>query len=554
MPNSKPAEAGKGRQAACHISEQQRGSARKPLSITARIAHSIHHLRLYHMASSYHSAVGTYETSLIDPPAKRSAGPNEFGICGSLSDDSSSVVHQYATPDTSGHKLDLGSVSHTSSGFFAAPKAGSREASVAGEHLSYSYALSSGSSSSTENSPFSILQHPAFADSGTREPSAGVSALGKDRTAENAAQRHSYPLTYHSAHQQQGNDTNERILGPSELLPPSSCVPESAPQPSFQAPFSHLSQVPLNSGHYPPYVMPNQYSQFPGLYVPTGAGAQGATYQAGSSSLSPALSSASPPSPSSAAQQQFSVPLRRPDLSVANRNLFIPRRHSIAVPSPGHNFSLWPGASSSSFAPESHEWPSSSRSSFTLDDSEGTARVGDDGSDSEGEGPTVMVSLRSKDLPPGGPVIEGKFISLLVGPGEHQVKDFNILPINVLRINYESKSSDYIVVHLVCDLKMKRTTREIFMAAVSAHHLMHDHKRAILPALKISQQMLRGRTKGFLFQLRYTLVVDGQEVESLHSEPFYLWSNVSQRSFPRHEREAYAVETQDINTRKRRRR
>jgi len=258
--------------------------------------------------------------------------------------------------------------------------------------------------------------------------------------------------------------------------------------------------------------------------------------------------SSSPPPANGA--HQFSLPMRRPEFAAPNRNVYLPRRHSIAVPSPGHHFGLWAPPP----LPDAHEWPTSARSSFTLEDGESNFGA-DDGSDSDGpDGSSVMVSLRPKDMPPGGPVIEGTHISLLVGPGEHQVKDFNILPINILRINYDSKSSDYIVVHLICDLKMKRVTREIFMTAVSSHHLSHDSKRAVLPALKISQQMLRGRTKGFLFQLRYTLVVDGREVESLHSEPFYLWSNVSQRSFPRHEREAYAMETQDINTKKRRRR
>lgn len=474
------------------------------------------------MASAYPAGSGTYETSLPDPPAKRIAPPlSEAHLGRPQGDVSTASVHHYAAPLPNTLPRDA-SHTNTSTPAFAMPQRhGSREIAPTAEQVTYSYAAAVGSSATSSNSPFSILQHPIFVDATSRD-----SMSTKTEDANN--QRYQNNVSYMPSSSNLSSEPNERTLGAGELLPPSAYTTEGVSMATQHAQFTPLPPVPGTSNHFNVYGVPAQYSQFHANVY--GAGGSGAP--------------SSPPPPALGAHP-FSMPMLRPEFAAPNRAVNMQRRHSIAVPSPGHHYGLWPPPA----VADASEWHG--RGCDETDSNLGA----DDGSDSDGgEGTSMMVSLRPKDMPPGGPIIEGRYITLLVGPGEHQVKDFNILPINILRINYESKSSDYIVVHLLCDAKMKRATRDIFMTAVSAHHLMHDNKRAVLPALKISQQMLRGRTKGFLFQLRYTLVVDGRELESLLSEPFYLWSNVSQRSFPRHEREAYAMETQDINTRKRRRR
>ena len=503
------------------------------------------------MSSGYQGSSGSYESSLGEPSAKRHAGVGDFGGPRQVGEHTPSPVHHYGGNGQVNALQNGQNMGTLATGYASSQQRSSRDGLLAPEQLPYSYAITSGSGGSSANSPFAMLQHPIFSETGARDGAAEANNAIRVKPEDSGPQRFAMPSGY-GVNVTLGNmEHGERSLAPSELLPPSAYTTDGAPGMGPQTGFAPLQQLPMGSASYLGYAMPSQYSQFPvGMYGPgVGPGSAGVHSLAPGALSTASLSGTSSPPPPNAAHQ-FSMPMRRPEFVAPTRGAYMPRRHSIAVPSPGHHFGLWAPPP----MPDSHEWPTSARSSFTMDDSESNYGA-DDGSDSDGaEGTSVMVSLRPKDMPPGGPVIEGTHISLLVGPGEHQVKDFNILPINILRINYDSKSSDYIVVHLICDLKMKRTTREIFMTAVSSHHLSHDSKRAVLPALKISQQMLRGRTKGFLFQLRYTLVVDGREVESLHSEPFYLWSNVSQRSFPRHEREAYAMETQDINTKKRRRR
>lgn len=495
------------------------------------------------MASPYHAGSGSYETSLSDPPAKRIATPADFGDPRQHPDNTGSPASHYNIPSANGIARDVNAAINAQAGQYMAQRQGSRDISAQTDPSSYSYALAAGSAANAISSPFTVLQHPAFADLNSRDMSGDASNGSRHEDVKNVSLRYAPQANFNGNGSNASQDSSERHLAPSELLPPSAYSQDAVPLVGHNAAFSPMSQVPVASNPFPQYGIPNQYHaysnpMYPHMHnMPHGVPIPGAELHSNGS--------VSPPPPG----QGFSMPLRRPEFVAPNRNMMMARRHSIAVPSPGHHFGLWPSQASSS---DASDWPLTSRQAGILDETGSAVGTEDEDSDG-GEGTAVMVSLRPKDMPAGGPVIEGKYITLLVGPGEHQVKDFNILPINVLRINYDSKSSDYIVVHLLCDVKMKRTTRDIFMTAVSAHHLTHDNKRAVLPALKISQQMLRGRTKGFLFQLRYTLVVDGRELEALHSEPFYLWSNVSQRSFPRHEREAYAMETQDINTRKRRR-
>lgn len=142
-------------------------------------------------------------------------------------------------------------------------------------------------------------------------------------------------------------------------------------------------------------------------------------------------------------------------------------------------------------------------------------------------------------------------VQILAGPAKHQVKEFNILPNNVLCVNYEPKNSDYILIRLICDKKMRRREKVIFMSAVSAKHAANEDSEIILHNLKISKEMLQGRTKGFKFCLAYTLVCDGKEVETIKSNTFYIWSNVNQPGFPRKQREQYLAQRIKANKRRR---
>lgn len=166
-----------------------------------------------------------------------------------------------------------------------------------------------------------------------------------------------------------------------------------------------------------------------------------------------------------------------------------------------------------------------------------------------------LVAIKKEILgfEPKGKQESQSYFTLVVGPGKHQVKEFNILPINVVKLKYEAKSSDYMVVKLICDKKMNKPESEIFITAVSAYHSQEDPNSIYFPNLKISQQMLRGRTKGYNFRLKFVLVVDGVEVEKVESEEFYLWSNVNQKGFPREERDSYVShKVRSVKKRKRR--
>lgn len=547
------------------------------------------------MASPYHGASSSYETSLPDPPAKRMAPASDFVEARQHGENSVAGVGSYSVGASNGMGRDAANANAPQVPAYMAQRQGSRDMSHSADSNSYSYALNAGIGATSVASPFTMLQHPAFQDIGTRDAHSDVNGAQRAKQEELSVQRYPQSTAYGVMGPSSSSiEANERLLPPNELLPPSTYSQGDQTQTSSSQPPA-FAPMQGSSTHYPGYAMPQHYHPYTGhMYPPQMANAMASSSSSGivdpahhhamhhaqtlhagnnhpssnnngphnaaqTSSPTPQQGNSSPSSPSHSPLPNFSHPLRRPEFTAPlHRNMLMPRRHSIAVPSPGHHYGLWPHSGAhpsmglSGLGSDPMDWPLTSRQSSHFDDT-GSNMGADDGSDSDGGEGTTMVSLRPKEMPPGGPVIDGKYMSLLVGPGEHQVKDFNILPINILRINYDSKSSDYIVVHLLCDVKMKRATRDIFMTAISAHHLTHDNKRAVLPALKISQQMLRGRTKGFLFQLKYTLVVDGHELETLHSEPFYLWSNVSQRSFPRHEREAYAMETQDINTRKRRR-
>jgi hypothetical protein len=142
-----------------------------------------------------------------------------------------------------------------------------------------------------------------------------------------------------------------------------------------------------------------------------------------------------------------------------------------------------------------------------------------------------------------GASIGQSLMELMSGPAKHQVKEFNILPINVLRLNYRPQCADFIVINLLCGRKMRRRESLIFLTAVSAKRVAEENSSdVVVHNLKISKDMIQGRTKGFKFYLLYTLISGGERVCTLRSKSFYLWSNINQQGFPRQQRDKYLAD------------
>lgn len=130
---------------------------------------------------------------------------------------------------------------------------------------------------------------------------------------------------------------------------------------------------------------------------------------------------------------------------------------------------------------------------------------------------------------------QGTYFSIAVNPAQHQVKEFNLLPSPVLTINREPSTSDYIVVYLIPDIRMN--TEPIFLAAQSAKFC--KDKKIQFDNLKVTNKMLKGRTKGYKFYLRYDYYSKFSHIERLESEWFSIWTNVNQKGFPRETRDSY---------------
>lgn len=144
------------------------------------------------------------------------------------------------------------------------------------------------------------------------------------------------------------------------------------------------------------------------------------------------------------------------------------------------------------------------------------------------------------------------YMSLLCGPEPNQVKEFNILPTNYIKIHYLAKLTDYILVRLVnTDKEQYYNQSSIFMGATCAVG-DRDHRHLVrLPNMKITKADLHGRTKGYLYYLTYTLVVDGIEVFTIRSNDFHIWSNVNQEGFPREQRQMNIRKRKEANIRRR---
>jgi len=145
---------------------------------------------------------------------------------------------------------------------------------------------------------------------------------------------------------------------------------------------------------------------------------------------------------------------------------------------------------------------------------------------------------------------EDVYFTVIEHPLKHQVKEFNILPAGILQLmrHYQSTPSDYIVVKLLCDPKMDKG--EIFLTAVSTHYSQSSTGEISIPSLKVSQKMLPGRTKGFIFRLMYELVLGGKIMQSEVTDDFFIWSNVNQKGYPRKERDAFISQRIESNKKK----
>jgi len=147
------------------------------------------------------------------------------------------------------------------------------------------------------------------------------------------------------------------------------------------------------------------------------------------------------------------------------------------------------------------------------------------------------------------------YFTILRHPLKHQVKEFNILPATVLQLmrHYQnsSSSSDYVLVKLLCDPRMaKASSGDIFLTAISTHYSQNNQGEIAIPSLKVSQKMLPGRTKGFVFRLVYELHIDAKVVQSELSSEFFIWSNVNQKGYPRKERDQYISQRIESNKKK----
>lgn len=134
-------------------------------------------------------------------------------------------------------------------------------------------------------------------------------------------------------------------------------------------------------------------------------------------------------------------------------------------------------------------------------------------------------------------------ISIQIQPSEHQVKECLIVPHPVLKVLCEPKSCDYITAYLVCDKRMNHD--DIFLAAHSAR--FYKNVDIIFDNLKITNKMLKGRTKGYDFRIRFDYMSQTKVCSSIYSKPFNLWTNVRQKGFPREKRESYYSRWKDCN-------
>jgi len=157
-------------------------------------------------------------------------------------------------------------------------------------------------------------------------------------------------------------------------------------------------------------------------------------------------------------------------------------------------------------------------------------------------------------------------LKVVTDPMAHQVKEFNIIPASEIEISKSASisSSSFISVDLIVPKTLKRNTdggddkerdRAIHLTSINAN-LKGEDNVIKFANIKTYQRIIPGKTKGHLFKLRFTLRnydIQGREIshESVHSLPFYIWSNVNQPGFPKSSRMIKLRKQAECNKKKR---
>lgn len=148
----------------------------------------------------------------------------------------------------------------------------------------------------------------------------------------------------------------------------------------------------------------------------------------------------------------------------------------------------------------------------------------------------AFIKVRGQRMSVLGLKTESSLLHLEHQPTEHQVKDFNIIPTPVIKIKANARTCDFVAAHLYCDESM-HLDDPIFLAALNAKLITNSELAFI--NLRVTKEMLKGRTKGFSFVISFTYYSDGQELDTIYTTPFWLFSNVNQEGFPKSERDSY---------------
>lgn len=133
---------------------------------------------------------------------------------------------------------------------------------------------------------------------------------------------------------------------------------------------------------------------------------------------------------------------------------------------------------------------------------------------------------------------ESSHLKVETQPQEYQVKDFNVLPTLVIKVSNPSRARncDHVAAFLYCDEHLNLDDA-FFLAALNARHAPNGELH--FNNLRISKEMLHGRTKGFSFVIGFSYITaKGETIDTVYTTPFWLFSNVNQEGFPKAARDS----------------
>lgn len=133
---------------------------------------------------------------------------------------------------------------------------------------------------------------------------------------------------------------------------------------------------------------------------------------------------------------------------------------------------------------------------------------------------------------------ESSHLRIETQPQEYQVKDFNVLPTLVVQVCNppRARNCDHVAAFLYCDEHL-HIDDAFFLAALNARHAPNGELH--FNNLRISKEMLHGRTKGFSFVIGFSYITNkGETVDTVYTTPFWLFSNVNQEGFPKAARDS----------------